>query len=243
MNSRSPDRCFFAGLSTCLVGAQIVLDEQESRHLVGVRRHRVDDHVNVIDGQGALAGARITAISRKTGVTLEIQKLRHEMKPARQVHIACAVPKGDRMQTLLDMATQIGVSSVTPLVFERSQPESRKPKTERWQRVVIESIKQSRRLYLTELGSMSSLQDWLDSPSRTEGLRLLADASGVSPSGIDTEEQNVYVLIGPEGGLSHAEKDQVIGLGFVPLRLSDNILRIETAVVAAASVLSGSSAT
>ena len=237
MSVAGMDRCFSVNLGRRKVGECITLESGESRHLALVRRHRVGDEVLVIDGQGGVATSRIVELHKKHGVVVEILDLTIHEDQTRDVHIACDVQKGDRMQTLLDMATQLGVAEFSPVEFERSQPEARKDRGERWKKVVVEALKQSRRLHQPVVNPLRKLDDWLLSLQDTDGERLVADAEGSRLSAMDINANiPVVILIGPEGGFTDHELHSARTSGFTALKLSEHILRVETAVVAASGL-------
>ena len=153
------------------------------------------------DGAGTVAEACVTRQGRGR-LEARIVDCRPVPAPALLVSLACAVPKGERMSVLLDMVTQLGVTEVTPLVCERSVV-ALQSVPDRWQRIVIEACKQSRRAWFPRLNDALDLQALL-TRSRAAG---------------------------PEGGLTEAELACARRHGAQLVRLGDHALRVETAAV------------
>lgn len=138
-----------------------------------------------------------------------------------------APPKGGRFDDALRMLTELGVGGVQALSCERV---SRLPDPARGRRVVAEAIKQCRRAWLPQVANVSDF-----SPLARDGGRLiLLDADGEAVD--DFALQRTTLIAGPEGGFTPTEREQLIALGARPTRIATPVLRIETAVVAAAAV-------
>ena len=141
---------------------ETVLSDTEASHAVRTRRLRIDDPLIIFDGKGLSAAARIIEISqRPLRVRLHIGERDWSPKKTPSVHLVSALPKGDRQNTMIDMATQLGVDVLTPLVCERSVSVARKGNRERWDRIVIEACKQSHRSRLPTLAEESSLETFI----------------------------------------------------------------------------------
>jgi len=217
------------------VGEQIILDERESRHVGGSRRLRAGDKLKLFDGKGALAEMAFVEKSNK-GIYLDILG-REQHEPSKNtIHLACTIPKGDRAGVLLDMATQVGMTDFTPLICEHGLNErTTDTAQQRWQRIVIESCKQSRRLFLPRIHPAEELETLLHNGKMSEHKLWMADATGNKileyENDTNTINSSNLLLVGPEGGFSDSElslaKDYQTNL----VRLSKHILRVETAAV------------
>ncbi len=221
---------------------RITLDERESRHAGGSRRLGVGDTLSLFDGEGTLA---IAGFVEKTsdGVCLEIQKRETHAPDQKVMHLVCPIPKGDRAGVLLDMATQVGMTDFTPLICERGLNERiTGTARQRWQRVVVEACKQSRRLFFPRMHEPASLEKIFQDAKHSSQVVWVADATGKtvneykSSSGISFI--NNVMLIGPEGGFSASEilLAKEYQANFVCL--GNNVLRIETAAVLVVAELS-----
>ena len=218
-------------------GATLALMGDEARHAAASRRLRIGDTLWLFDGQGGVARATLLNIATAArALDLRIEERRTEPAPQRMIHLACALPKGDRQSTLLDMAVQLGMTHFTPLVCDRSVVKPGKGSTARWRRICLESCKQSRRTHLPVLYPPASPGEvvthairrgdtvWMAHPSAT----AIPVASALS----QTASVDVTILVGPEGGFTEKETGQATAGGAGLLELESAILRIETAAVA-----------
>ena len=217
-------------------GAMLHLTGDEARHAAAARRLHDGDTLWLFDGHGGIARATLLRTTAR-GQTLElrIEERRSEAPPRPALHLACALPKGDRQQVLLDMATQLGMTRFTPLDCARSVVKPGANSPARWRKICLEACKQSRRLYLPTIEASSTLsevarraaaegsQAWLAHPA--------AQAVSVAAAA-DQRINDVTLLVGPEGGFTEAEMEQAVATGARPLTLGASILRIETAAVA-----------
>jgi 16S rRNA (uracil1498-N3)-methyltransferase len=212
------------------------LDADESRHLLRVCRHQVGDRVALFDGSGLSYVARVVEIG-KDAAWLEAEGgATVEPPPPCLIEIGVAAPKGDRFDWLVEKSVELGVSRVEPLLAERSVVDPRGSKLDRLRRTIVEASKQSGRSRLMDMGAPSRLKAFLERP---EGLRLLADPAGDAPERWPSivRGEVVRLAVGPEGGFTEAERELALELGWRPIRLAGNILRIETAAVAGAAAI------
>lgn len=209
---------------------EIQLTGDEAHHAVTVRRVRPGEAVAVTNGAGLLCEGEVKEVHSRPP-RLAIKKSECHRLPRIDLHLVAALPKGDRQRHMLDMATQAGMTRFTPLQCERSVSKEGKNTIERWQRIVMEAMKQSRRAWLPEVNPLIHLPQLLAS---LEGNPiLLASADGQLPAQIRLPESTTgaVVLVGPEGGFTGPELAIVQQAGALPLRLADAVLRTETAAV------------
>lgn len=217
-------------------GATLLLTGDEAHHAAASRRLHDGDTLWLFDGQGTLARTTLRRVAAR-GRTLElrVEERRTEPPPRPALHLACALPKGDRQQVLLDMATQLGMTRFTPLDCARSVVKSGANSPARWRKICIEACKQSRRLYLPAIEASSTLPDIARHAAAEGSQAWLAHpaAQAVSVTAAISQPVNdVTLLVGPEGGFTEAEIEQAVAAGARPLTLGASILRIETAAVA-----------
>jgi 16S rRNA (uracil1498-N3)-methyltransferase len=222
------------------VGQHAALDAAEARHAAGVRRLREGDEVYLFDGAGGVARAVLGMVERRLGVQAQVQVRWQVPAPAHPLHLACALPKGDRQSVLLDMATQLGVAGFTALACERSVARPGGRWEERWRRICVEACKQSGRAWLPqlegELRPLAAVQAALAAGREV----WLAHPGGIPVAeawarGDARRQAGLTVLVGPEGGFSPEEAAAVITEGAVAVSLGQTILRVETAAVALAA--------
>lgn len=220
------DRFFFDGP---LGPGDVTLEGPEAHHLSVVRRFGAGEAVTLFNGDGHEYSALVTEVGKKR-VTVRVTDVR---TPDRELgfslHIASALPKGDRVDFLIEKLTELGVTDFTPLVTERGVVKADDAKADKLRRAVIEASKQCGRNVLMRVHPPAR---WLDWCGRQTGLRLLAHpgeaARGFKAVGGAT------VAVGPEGGFSDAEVRAALGAGWERLSLGPRILRVETAALAAA---------
>lgn len=219
---------------------QLLLDGSEAHHLLHVLRMRTGDRVLVFNGTGAEAEGVITNTSRKS---VEIQvTARHAAQASslRPLILATAVPKGDRFRWLVEKAAELGVTKLVPLLTERSSVDPGENRLKKLQQTIVSAAKQSGQIQLMELAEVQRWDEFLSAVSQTECRLLIADPTG---SRIDlfkpakNPEAAVVILIGPEGGFSPEEIQTALNQGAEAVRLSEGILRVETAAILFAGLI------
>ena len=211
---------------------QVRIDGPEAHHLGTVRRIRAGESVCLFNGDGHEYPGTIVEVTRRD-VVVELTERRSPIRENRfALHIATALPKGDRAQFLVEKLTELGVASLTPLVTERTIVQPREGKMDKLERYVIEASKQCGRNVLMRIDPP---RKWADLICDTSLPILRFVAHPESESSQDTEEGERIVAIGPEGGLTDAEVAQAIEAGWRRLSLGPRILRIETATMAVAA--------
>jgi len=224
-------------------GATLTLTGDEARHAAASRRLQVGETLWLFDGRGGLVRTTLLHVTaRGRALDLRIEERRTEPPPKPAIHLACALPKGDRQNVLLDIATQLGMTLFTPLVCERSVVKPGANSIERWRRVCLEACKQSRRTYLPELRSPATPREVMARTARGTETVWVAHPSAKAVSVSSAIKQNasadVTILVGPEGGFMEEEVEQTTGAGAQQIALGPAILRIETAAVALVAAFS-----
>ena len=164
--------------------------------------------------------------------------------PAPRVHLLSGVPANDRMDWLVEKATELGVASIQPLMTERSvlrlKGERAEKKQAHWQAVAVSACEQSGRTRVPELHPVSTLAEGVQAADKATTRWVLSLSEGSQPLAALLQAgmpEDVYLLSGPEGGLSTAEEALAIAQGFLPLSLGRHVLRAETAPLAALACL------
>jgi len=226
-------------------GETVEIGREEARHAFGARRLGAGDTVTLFDGRGATARARLAEERSRRGDMVAVVEERFEARPlAPEVTIAFAVPKGDRLSTLLDLATQAGASRLVPIECARSVVDAEKlDRSERWQRIVHESAKVAKRAWMPELVAGGALGAVAEA-ERARGAALAVAHTGATAT-LGAWNARVEplrartVFIGPEGGFEDGEIAALRGLGAEVVSLGPCVMRVEMAAVAAAVLLRG----
>jgi 16S rRNA (uracil1498-N3)-methyltransferase len=222
------------------VGERGALDEEEGRHASSARRLREGDALVVFDGAGGWAEAQIETLAKKR-ITLEIVARHQQPARAPALHLACALPKGDRAATLLGMATQLGVQSITPLSCERSIVKPSDSSHARWARILREACKQSRRARLPIINATRApLTVAAEAPSDMRCLLLDPDGQAASEWLAEQPPDSsapVSLFVGPEGGFTETECQGLLERGARAICVSNGILRVETAAIAGLAIV------
>lgn len=208
------------------------LADDEGRHLVRVLRARPGDEVLVFDGRGREARCRVADVTRDAA-TLEVVEDTVPRRAARDVVVVTAVPRGERMEWLVEKCTEAGVSAVLPWAAARSVRDRAGASTlRRWRRAAAEASKQCGRADVPEVADVLPLDDAL---AAVRGrLLLVADpASADDPAAARGTASRIAAVVGPEGGFEPGERASIAAAGAVPFGLGPLILRIETAAAVA----------
>jgi 16S rRNA (uracil1498-N3)-methyltransferase len=226
-------------------GGALELAGEEAHHCGRVLRKVPGDEVEIFDGAGRVATARVATVGRER-VGVEVTAERRESPAGMRVRLAPAILKGDAFDWLLEKAVELGATSVQPVLTSRvvARPGSGEweRKRARWQRRMLEAAKQCHTPFLPELLPPAEFADliqteqpggWRLLPALTPGVEPLARAMETGPEG----GGEALVATGPEGDFTAEEVEAAVGAGFVPVSLGPLILRAETAAIAALSYL------
>nr|WP_321356467.1 16S rRNA (uracil(1498)-N(3))-methyltransferase [uncultured Draconibacterium sp.] len=220
-----------------LSGAEVILDETESKHAVRVLRLKEDDEIELVDGKGGFFKARITDANPKKCKLSIIDSQTEFGKKDFHLHIAIAPTKNiDRTEWFLEKCTEIGIDEVTPLLSEHSERKVIKP--ERLEKILVSAMKQSVKAYLPKLNELTKFSDLLS--QATEAKKFIAHCNeGEKPhlKNVVKPGDNVLILIGPEGDFSPEEVDLALENGFEAISLGNARLRTETAGVVACHIV------
>ena len=213
----------------------VVAISGDTFHHLSVLRLRAGDEILLLDGAGRLGRGVLRQVSR-SAAQVEVLERWEESEELLPLRLLQGLPKGDKFEWLLEKGVELGICAFTPVVTERSQV--RGEKFSRWQRIVQEAARQSRRPLLPALEELRPLPQAL--AQTTETLRLLLWEEGSTPLNAALPREtpaSCALLVGPEGGFSAAEAQAAVAAGFLPVSLGKRILRTETAGMAVAAVL------
>ncbi len=216
-----------------------VLEPGPSQHLARALRMQVGDSLILFDGRGGQYPATISALSKKLVTVATAAYDSHEAESPLAVHLGIAISRGDRMDWVVQKATELGVTQITPLTTERTEVklkgERADKKVAHWQQIATSACEQCGRNRIPLIEPLTGISSWLDNTVAEVKLvlhhrTLNADTPEVTPS-------SLALLIGPEGGLSETEIAVSEAQGYQSLRLGPRVLRTETAPLAAITLL------
>jgi 16S rRNA (uracil1498-N3)-methyltransferase len=220
-------------------GHEVSLEPGPSHHLAKVLRMPVGAAITLFNGNGCEFAATLLEIGKKT----VIAQIGHETAIERQsplaIHLGIAMSKGDRMEWVIQKATELGVTAIIPLYSERCEiklkGERAQKKWQQWQQISIGACEQSQRNRLPHIHLPTALDDWL-AQCQAEQKYVLHHRTEQQLNAAEKPD-SVALLIGPEGGLSEAEIAKAEQQGFKALCLGPRVLRTETAPLAAISIM------
>jgi 16S rRNA (uracil1498-N3)-methyltransferase len=215
------------------------LAEPQSHYLNKVLRMQAGRELILFNGEGGEFSAEISGIHKKHVDVLVKNFYPGNRQSQLHLELAIGVSRGERMDWVLQKATELGVIKITPLITERTEVklsgERADKKMEHWQQIIISACEQCQRNLLPELSEPKSYSDWIaQCDAEFKFVLHHRDSKGLPK---DEIAKSVALLIGPEGGLDEDEISRAIGSGFSPLTLGPRVLRTETAPVAAISLV------
>lgn len=221
-----------------------VIKGQEALHLSRVLRYEAGERVLVFDGRGSLYRSRILAIGPEVLVQIEAE-IEAEAENRLEITLAQGLLKGDKMDFVVQKATELGAASFVPLTLERSvvklTDKKAEQRQERWQRIAQEAVKQCGRVTVPDIRPVQSLNDLLFAAEDYDLILFpWEEEQETSVKAILNEHLNchkVLCILGPEGGMTREEMLAVKKAGGRVVTLGKRILRAETASVAVLSIV------
>ncbi|HSD16972.1 MAG TPA: 16S rRNA (uracil(1498)-N(3))-methyltransferase [Thermomonas sp.] len=221
-------------------GAEVVLPEDVAAHLLRVLRLQVGDACVLFNGDGHDYDARIGTLGKREA-RAEIIGARHvDNESPLRITLLQGIARGEKMDWILQKATELGVARILPVTSERSEVKLDAQRADKrlahWRGIAVAACEQSGRATLPDVAAPQSL-------AQAAGLRAgrgfildpFAEASLATVR--DTRLQECTIAIGPEGGWSPRDREQLVAAGYEGLRLGPRVLRTETAGIAAIAAL------
>ena len=212
--------------------SQISFSKEESKHIVKVLRKQVGDIMHITNGCGWLFTAEITFAGLKSCLANVTSKTL-QAKSKYNLHLAVAPTKmNDRYEWFLEKATEIGVTSITPIICDHS--ERKIVKIDRFEKILQAAMKQSLNCYLPMLSEPIAFKSYITQPF--SGDLFIAHCEETDKKSLKNElkpNKDITVLIGPEGDFSVKEIEMAIKNKLIPVTLGDTRLRTETAAIVA----------
>ena len=215
------------------------LEPGPSAHIARALRMQPGDNLTLFNGEGGEYAATVKTVGKKT-VSVEAGAHRdNNTESPLAVHLGIALSRGDRMDWIVQKATELGVQSLSPLLTERIEVKLKGERADKkrlhWQQIAIAACEQCGRNSLPEIKPLQSLTQWLGTTESDRKYVLHHRALGETQH--EESPSSIALLIGPEGGLSPAEITQSEQAGYQSLKLGPRIMRTETAPLAAIAIL------
>ena len=210
----------------------IVMNEIDSKHISRSFRKKIGDNIRVTNGLGCLCNAEI--IERGKKIKVKIKSIEKFEAPNLSIHIAISPLKNiSRFEWFVEKATELGISQITPVVCEHS--EKKKVNTERLERILISSLKQSNQFFKPKINSINTFENFI---LNSEDQLLMANlkTSNKLSEKLFTKP-NICLMIGPEGGFSNSEIDLAKKQDIKEVTLGNSRLRSETAAIYGMSII------
>ncbi|GAA0209483.1 16S rRNA (uracil(1498)-N(3))-methyltransferase [Kangiella japonica] len=223
------------------VGTMVTLDREASNHLSRVLRLRVGSEVVLFNGDGHDYQGKIEAIERNQVQVHLLQAQEINVESPLYIHLYQGVSRGDKMDLTLQKGVELGIKEFTPIITERcgvKLDEKRwAKKIQHWEKVIISACEQCGRNQIPKLNPVTPLSEAISKRSGQDFF-LHPDAETQFKSyGAVNFEQSISLWVGPEGGFSEPEVDEVTRNDITPVALGPRVLRTETAALAAVSVI------
>ena len=224
---------------TLTPGGEVTLDKSASQHLLKVLRLKSGAELRLFNGLGGEYAATLLGESGKQAQVKVSEFYDADLESPLHIQLVIAISRGDRMDWVMQKATELGVAAIQPLFSERTEVQLKGDrlarKQQHWQQIVISACEQCGRNTIPVVSNAIKLNDWHPDPANLNFVLHFSEKSLQDYS--KPAAQKIALLIGPEGGFTVTEIDRLISDGCKPLTLGPRVLRTETAPLAAISIL------
>ncbi len=222
---------------------EIILRDERARYIVKVLRLREGERITLFDGTGTEYDCNISELKGKSVRLCIEETVMADRESPLSIILCQALPKGKKMDLVLQKGTELGVSRFVPFISSRSvsRPEGGEEKAVRWEKIAFEASRQCGRHQTPAIETIVGFEALIDDLAADSKSLKLIPWEGTEDQGLhslaDRQVSKVILLIGPEGGFSEEEVDRAKEAGFIPITLGKRLLRTETAGIAAVSIL------
>jgi len=217
------------------------LDPEQARYIGRVLRLRPDDTLAVFNGECGEFSATVTSVGKATATVLVGAALPGASESPLRVHLVQGVSRGERMDTIVQKATELGVKRITPVLTEfgvvKLDGERADKRRDHWQKIAISACEQCGRIRPPLIDLAVPLKTWFGNKTRETDVDLILRPGAATPmAALAAPRTKICLLIGPEGGFSDVEYTDAELAGFTAVSLGPRVLRTETAAIAAIAV-------
>ena len=222
------------------VGGLIELDKGSARHLTSVLRMKAGQAFILFNGQGGEFSAELVQ-AKKDRATAKITGFTGaDRESPLQLHLGIGISRGERMDWIIQKATELGISQISPIFSARCEVklsgERLDKRIKHWQQIAISACEQSQRNSVPTINRAVNLEQWVSSCDSSLKLVLHHRTEKRLQEMVNTDN-SIGILVGPEGGLSEIEIEQAMAQNFQSLAMGPRVLRTETAPLAAISII------
>ena len=211
---------------------EIIVNENDSRHILKSYRKGIGDILNFTNGNGLLAECKIIEKGKK--IKVKIVKISKNKPNKVSIHVAISPLKNpSRFEWFVEKATEIGIKEITPIITKYS--EKKKVNHERLERISISSLKQSNQLFKPKINSTEKFSDFIKNNSDQKIMANLKTQNILTKESINSNQ--ICLVIGPEGGFSDDEIQEAKNNKITEISFGENRLRSETAAIYGLSIL------
>lgn len=223
----------------------ILTDPNEIHHLHKVLRKKEGDAIRIFNGEGMEADGRITHISKKD-IQINILSRREIPHDSTITHLilACAIPKKEKFEWIIEKATELGVIEIFPIITQRTEfkfnPQHCRKKEERYQTVAINAAKQCQRLIIPKIHPIRRIRDLLDQTDHHTKIILpclINNRQPIKEVFENAHHEKIMLMIGPEGDFTDQEITFALGRGAIPVSLGNTVLKVETAAISSVAFI------
>jgi len=223
-------------------GVELELSGDDARYLGKVLRARAGDPVTVFNGEGADHAARVTQVQKHSVVLSVTDVIETHTESRLKIHLVQGISRSDRMDLVVQKATELGVKRITPVICEygvvKLSDDRAEKRRQHWRKIAISACEQSGRTRLPLIDTPLPLKSWMgEKPDRVDVELILAPGAKTRLASVAPPSTKACVLIGPEGGFSDVEYGDAAACGFDAVSLGPRVLRTETAAIAALAVM------
>jgi len=223
------------------IGDEIKLSSEASHHVLNVLRCKVQQKIVLFDGSDNEYLVEILCVQKKIVAGNVLSATYSSRESPLKIHLAQGIAKGDRMTFSLQKAIELGVTEYTPLWTQHAafkwDKNLNEKKLQQWQAIMVSACEQSGRNFVPKINPILSFQEFIISHKNPNKI-LVSPYKGIGWQQLHWEkESKVTMLIGPEGGFSVLEAEQALLQGYQPLTIGPRILRTETAVISALTLM------
>ena len=221
-----------------IAGNKVVISGDDYKHIVKVLRFNLNDKITLFDDKGNEYGCIIKEILKKELTAEIVNQYKTERESNLHITLFQGITKGDKMDFVVQKATELGVNSIYPVVSERSEVRNTN-KISRWQKIADESIKQCGRTKSPAVNIEIRFKEIFDLPKSDLDLIFYENEKSIKMKNLKDNKNinSVSILIGPEGGFSEGEVKMAKSNDFKSIGLGPRILRSETAGIAAITLI------